>query len=73
MLDETFTIEELEDKIYNLVKDFPEINTIESILKTIRLDPKFKYVQKYLIPKVIFARGKFEIIRTRIVAVGDKK
>jgi hypothetical protein len=73
MLDKTFTIEELEDKIYDLVKDFPEINTIESIHKTIKYDPKFKSVQKHLIPKVIFASGKFELIRTKIVAVGVYK
>ena len=69
MLDRTFSLNELEDKVYNLVKDFPEINTVELIMNTLKLDPKFKSVQNHLIPKVIFGSGRFELIRTKIVVI----
>jgi hypothetical protein len=69
MLDQTFSLNELEDKIYNLVKDFPEINSVELIMNTLKLDPKFKSVQNHLIPKVIFGSGRFGLIRTKIVAI----
>jgi hypothetical protein len=69
MLDRTFSLKELEDKIYNLIRDFPEINTVELIRNAIKMDPKFRGVYTHLIPKVIFGSGRFQLIRTKIVVV----
>jgi len=59
----------LEDKIYNLVKDFPYINTVELIRDTLKNDPKYGYIHTPVISRIIAYSGKFEIVGGRIATI----